>query len=313
MHWLPEEVAMGNDLKDWASDRMTDNDRALLTQIFRFFTQADVEVGGNYVSRFMPFFKPLEIQMMMTSFASRESIHIEAYALILKTLGMPQTEFEAFRDYKEMTDKAAYMHKFKMDTEADVARTLAMFGAFTEGMSLFASFAMILNFPRRNILNGIGQIVTWSVRDESLHCEAMIKLYHEWNKETGAVTPAVKRSIREIARTMCDLEENFVDLAFSLGPVEGMTTEGVKDYVRFVTDWRLVQLLLKPINGFFNKQGKQLKAHPLPWLVEILNGVEYSNFFEVRATDYSRGASKGKWNEVWDEFDSKRLQSMGRI
>jgi ribonucleoside-diphosphate reductase beta chain len=305
VHWVGEEIPLGNDLKDWTSDRMSDSDRALLTQIFRFFTQADVEVGGNYIDRLLPVFKPLEIRMMMSAFTNMETVHIDAYALIIQTLGMPQSEFEAFRDYKEMSDKAAYMHKFSMETDADVAKTLAMFGAFTEGMSLFASFAMLLNFPRRNLMNGMGQIVTWSVRDESLHCEAMIKLYHEWNRETGAVTPNVKRSIRTIARTMCDLEENFVDLAFSLGPVEGMTTEGVKDYVRFVTDWRLVQLLLKPINGFFNKQGKQLKPHPLPWLVEILNGVEYANFFEQRATDYSKGASQGSWQQVWESIDEK--------
>jgi ribonucleoside-diphosphate reductase beta chain len=303
-HWLPSEVAIGGDVKDWAT-KITDNERALLTQIFRFFTQSDVEVGGNYIERLLPVFKPLEIQMMMAAFTNMETVHIDAYALILKTLGMPQTEFEAFRDYKEMADKTAYMHGFKMDTEADVAKTLAMFGAFTEGMSLFASFAMLLNFPRHNKMNGMGQIVTWSVRDESLHCEAMIKLYHEWNKETGAVTPAVKRSIRTIARTMLDLEENFIDLAFSLGPVEGMTPEDVKSYVSLVTDWRLVQLKLKPICGYFDKQGKQLKPHPLPWLVEILNGVEYANFFEVRATDYSKAASTGTWEQVWENINEK--------
>jgi len=304
-HWIGEEVPLGNDIKDWASARMTDNDRALLTQIFRFFTQADVEVGANYVERLMPVFKPLEIQMMMAAFTNMETVHIDAYALILKTLGMPQTEFEAFRDYKAMSDKTTYMHGFKMDTDADVAKTLAMFGAFTEGMSLFASFAMLLNFPRRNLMNGMGQIVTWSVRDESLHCEAMIKLYHAWNKETGAVTPAVKRSIRTIARRMCDLEENFVDLAFSLGHVKGMNEEEIKAYVRFITDWRLVQLKLKPINGYFDKQGRQIREHPLPWIVEILNGVEHANFFETRATDYAKGASTGNWQEVWSKVDEK--------
>jgi ribonucleoside-diphosphate reductase beta chain len=67
-----------------------------------------------------------------------------------------------------------------------------MFGAFTEGMSLFASFAMLLNFPRHNKMNGMGQIVSWSVRDESLHCEGITKLYHAWNEETGAVTRPCK-------------------------------------------------------------------------------------------------------------------------
>ena len=108
------------------------------------------------------------------------------------------------------------------DTVADVARTLAMFGAFTEGMSLFASFAMLLNFPRHNKMNGMGQIVSWSVRDESLHCEGIIRLFHEWNRETGAVTKAVRDDIIDVAKTMVQLEERFVDLAFGLGEIEGM-------------------------------------------------------------------------------------------
>ena len=185
---MGEEVPLGADLKDWASDRVTPEERALLTQIFRFFTQSDIEVGDNYLKRYIPIFQPLAVQMMMAAFTNMETVHIDAYALLLKTLGMPKTEFEAFRDYAEMRAKADYMHKFGVDTVADVARTLAMFGAFTEGMSLFASFAMLLNFPRHNKMNGMGQIVSWSVRDESLHCEGVIKLFHEWNRETGAVT-----------------------------------------------------------------------------------------------------------------------------
>ena len=175
-HWMGEEVPLGADLKDWASDRVTPNERALLTQIFRFFTQSDIEVGDNYLKRYIPIFQPLAVQMMMAAFTNMETVHVDAYALLLKTLGMPKTEFEAFRDYAEMRAKADYMHEFGVDTVADVARTLAMFGAFTEGMSLFASFAMLLNFPRHNKMNGMGQIVSWSVRDESLHCEGVLPI-----------------------------------------------------------------------------------------------------------------------------------------
>ena len=82
-----------------------------------------------------------------------------------------------------------------------------MFGAFTEGMSLFASFAMLMNFPRFNKMNGMGQIVSWSVRDESLHCEGITKLYHAWNDETGCVTKQVRDDIRDVANTMVGLEE----------------------------------------------------------------------------------------------------------
>ena len=137
-HWMGEEVPLGADIKDWQSGRLAESEKNLLTQIFRFFTQSDVEVGDNYLKRYIPIFQPLEVQMMMAAFTNMETVHIDAYALLLKTLGMPQAEFEAFRDYDEMKAKADYMHTFGVDTVADVARTLAMFGAFTEGMSLFA-------------------------------------------------------------------------------------------------------------------------------------------------------------------------------
>ncbi|QOZ23727.1 ribonucleotide-diphosphate reductase subunit beta [Bradyrhizobium sp. CCBAU 51753] len=307
-HWMGEEVPLGADLKDWASDRVTDSERALLTQIFRFFTQSDIEVGDNYLKRYIPIFQPLTVQMMMAAFTNMETVHIDAYALLLKTLGMPKTEFEAFRGYGEMRAKADYMHEFGVDTVADVARTLAMFGAFTEGMALFASFAMLLNFPRHNKMNGMGQIVSWSVRDESLHCEGIIKLFHEWNCETGAVTRSVRDDIVDVAKTMVKLEENFVDLAFGLGRIEGMRPEQIHAYVRYVADWRLTQLRIAPVFGFFEaKEGgfAQRKAHPLPWLVEILNGVEHANFFEQRATEYSKAASRGSWDGedgVWAAF-----------
>jgi ribonucleoside-diphosphate reductase beta chain len=310
-HWMGEEVPLGSDIKDWSSDRVTPAERGLLTQIFRFFTQSDVEVGDNYLKRYLPIFQPLELQMMLAAFSNMETVHIDAYALLLKTLGMPKAEFLAFRDYEAMRAKADYMHEFGVETVADVARTLAMFGAFTEGMALFASFAMLLNFPRHNKMNGMGQIVSWSVRDESLHCEGIIRLYHEWDRETGAVTPSVRDDIVEVARTMVGLEEGFVDLAFSLGEVEGLTPEAVKSYVRYIADWRLTQLKLSPLYGHFEAtEGgyRQIRPHPLPWLVDILNGVEHANFFEQRATEYSKGASRGSWDGaggVWASFDER--------
>jgi ribonucleoside-diphosphate reductase beta chain len=314
VHWMGEEVPLGEDVKDWASDRISDAERNLLTQIFRFFTQSDVEVGDNYLKRYMPIFQPLEVQMMMAAFSNMETIHIDAYALLLTTIGMPQTEFAAFRDYRQMQEKADYMHTFGVGTVADVSRTLAMFGAFTEGMALFASFAMLLNFPRHGTMKGMGQIVTWSVRDESLHCEGMIRLFHEWNRETGALTPAVRDDILDVARTMVGLEERFIELAFELGPVAGMTPDDIKAYVHYVADWRLSQLGLPALHGYFKPKGEGLgyeavKPHPLPWLVEILNGVEHANFFEQRATEYSKGASRGTWegaDGVWAAFDKLR-------
>src|SRR6201990_2344259 len=297
-HWMGEEVALGGDIPAWQSGRLNEAEKGLLTQIFRFFTQSDVEVGDNYLKRYIPIFQPLEVQMMMAAFTNMETVHIDAYALLLKTLGMPQTEFEAFRDYREMKAKADYMHTFGVGTCADVARTLAMFGAFTEGMSLFASFAMLMNFPRFNKMKGMGQIVSWSVRDESLHCEGITRLFHAFVKERQCMTKAVREDILDVCQKTVRLEDAFIDLAFEMGPVPGMTPKEIKKYIRYIADWRLGQLGFQPIY--------MIDAHPLPWLAPLLNGVEHANFFETRATEYSKAATRGNWNEVRDAFDNRK-------
>ncbi|OQW57600.1 MAG: ribonucleotide-diphosphate reductase subunit beta [Proteobacteria bacterium HN_bin10] len=298
VHWMPEEVPLGEDVKDWAS-KLTDQERNLLTQIFRFFTQSDVEVNDNYMERYSRVFKPTEVKMMLASFSNIETIHVAAYALLLETIGMPEAEFAAFYDYQAMRDKHDYMGKFGVESDADILRTLAMFGAFTEGLQLFASFAMLMNFPRFNKMKGMGQIVTWSVRDESLHCEGMIKLFHAYAKETGALTDDVKADIAECCRTVVSMEDKFIDLAFEMGPVQGMTADDIKQYIRYIADWRLGQLGLPKIYG--------VTEHPIPWLTAILNGVEHANFFEARATEYSKAATKGEWHGsegVWANFEA---------
>ena len=297
VHWMPEEIPLGEDCKDWAT-RLDDGERNLLTQIFRFFTQSDIEVADNYMERFGRVFKPTEIKMMLASFANMETVHIAAYALLLETIGMPESEFAAFLEYDAMRAKHDYMQTFDVNSNADIAKTLAMFGGFTEGLQLFASFAMLMNFPRFNKMKGMGQIVSWSVRDESLHCEGMVKTYLAFKKETNCVTKAVADDIVDCCKTVVGMEDRFIDLAFEMGPVQGMTPDDIKQYIRFIADWRLRQLELPEVYG--------VKENPLPWLQVLLSGVEHANFFEARATEYSKAATTGRWdgNEgVWSEFD----------
>jgi len=300
VHWMPEEVPLGEDCKDWAV-KLSDKERNLLTQIFRFFTQSDVEVGANYMENYMPLFKPVEVRMMLAAFSNIETVHIAAYALLLETIGMPDSEFSAFMEYEQMAAKHDYLGQFGVETEADILTSMAVFGGFTEGLQLFASFAMLMNFPRFNKMKGMGQIVSWSIRDESLHCEGMIKLFHTYAQETGALTKTVADNIMGCCETVVQLEDKFIDLAFEAGEVEGMTPDDIKQYIRYIADWRLGQLKLKPIFG--------IEQHPLPWLTEITNGVEHANFFEARATEYSKGATKGDWHGdegVWGQFDKMK-------
>lgn len=291
MHWLPEEVPLAEDVKDW-NVNLTPEEKNLLTQIFRFFTQQDITVGGAYTDLYLKVFQPTEIRMMLTQFAAMETTHVAAYSHLLDTIGMPEIEYSAFLNYKEMKDKFDYVQQFNVGTKHDIAKALAVFSAFTEGLQLFASFAMLMNFPRFNKMKGMGQIVAWSVRDESLHVENMIMLFRAFIEENPHIwTDDFKKEIYDICREMVHHEDAFIDLAFEQGPVEGMSANDLKQYIRFIADRRLLQLGLKP--------NYDVKDNPLPWMDEILNAPEYVNFFEQRATEYSRAATQGTWPEAF--------------
>ncbi|MGB4058199.1 MAG: ribonucleotide-diphosphate reductase subunit beta [Alphaproteobacteria bacterium] len=291
IHWLPEEVPLAQDVHDWKK-KLTPSEKNLMTQIFRFFTQSDVEVNNCYMKHYSQVFGPVEVQMMLSAFSNIETVHIAAYSHLLDTIGMPEIEYSAFLQYKEMKDKFDYMQNVSMKSRRDIAKTMAMFGAFTEGLQLFASFAILMNFPRFNKMKGMGQIVTWSVRDETLHCLSMIKLFNAFIDENRDIWDDELRSeITESCRTIVGFEDAFIDLAFEQGPIEGLTPQDVKNYIRFIGDRRLQQLNLDPIF--------MIDKNPLPWMDEMLNGAEHTNFFENRATEYSKASTQGSWEEVF--------------
>ncbi len=293
IHWLPEEVPLAEDVKDWEKN-LSDAEKNLLTQIFRFFVQADVEVNNCYMKHYSQVFKPTEVQMMMAAFSSTETIHIAAYSHLLDTIGMAEVEYSAFLEYKEMKDKFDFMRKWGVETKENIAKTLAVFGAFTEGVQLFASFAVLLNFPRFNKMKGMGQIVTWSVRDETLHTESAIKLFRTFVSENPEVlTPELEKDIYKACETVISHEDAFINLAFELGGVQGLEAKQVKDYIRYIADLRLTQLGMEKLF--------HIKEHPLPWMVEMLGGVEHTNFFEGRATEYSRASTTGSWEDTFKE------------
>lgn len=304
MHWLPDEVPLAEDVKDW-STKLSKEEINLLTQIFRFFTQQDVVVGGAYVDQYLKVFHANEVRMMLTGFAARESIHQEAYANLLDTVGMPEVEYSAFFQYKEMKEKFEYSQQFNVDTPYDTAKCMAVFSAFMEGLQLFSSFAMLMNFPRFNKMKGMGQIVTWSIRDEAMHVEGMMMLFRTFITENKHLwTDKLKKEIYDIARQMVEHEDAFIDLAFEQGGVEGMTAEDIKLYIRYICDRRLTQLGLKP--------NYHIKDNPLPWLDIMVNAPEFTNFFEARATEYSRAATTGTWDDAFKIHDHSSYTIYGQ-
>lgn len=282
-HWLHTEVPMSEDVKDYK--KLSKQEQEFLTKILRFFVQGDLDIGSGYHDHYIPVFKQPEVRMMMSGFAGREALHVAAYAHLIETLGLPESTYNEFLQYKEMVEKHDYINNL---SAAPMAEKIAAISAFGEGMQLFSSFVMLLNFARNGKLKGLGQIIAWSIVDETQHAEGMIKVYREYVKHHPEETTA--EQIKNIADQMVGLEDKFVDLAFSMVEVEKLTKEEVKQYIRYIADRRLISMGMKGIY--------KIKKNPLPWVDGML-GVSHTNFFEQRVTDYSKGATTGTWDDVW--------------
>lgn len=291
-HWLPEEVPMTEDVIDWKT-KLNDRERNLITQILRFFTQSDIEVNGVYQKYYANTFKPTEILMMIGAFANIETVHIAAYSHLIDTLGLPESEYSAFLKYQEMKEKYEHWQEFNMDSPKEIAKTLAVFGGFTEGLQLFASFAMLMNFQRFNKMRGIGQIVGWSVRDESLHCVNIIKLFHAFCEENRKDIDMAElhSELKEHLVRIMENEDAFIDLAFEAGDVEGLSAEDVKRYIRYMANRRCNQLGLDVLYP-------EVSVNPLPWMDENLSSHDHSDFFSTKVNEYSKAGTSGDWGDV---------------
>ncbi len=289
-HWSHLEVPMHEDIKDFQQKLSTD-EREFLTKILRFFVQGDIDIGGSYLDYYIPNFRQPEVRMMMSGFAARESLHVAAYAHLIETLSLPESIYNEFLQYKEMVEKHEYLEKVK---DMGMLEKIACISAFGEGMQLFSSFVMLLNFARHGKMKGLGQIISWSIQDENLHAEGMIEVFREYAKQNRKTlwNDETKSRIYNIAKEMVDLEDKFLDLAFGMLKVEGLTKEEVKEYIRYIADGRLISLGLKPIYG--------IEENPLFW-VETMLGASHTNFFEQQVTDYAKGTLTGSWADVWGQ------------
>lgn len=290
MRWTIHDIILEKDMRDWKIT-LSESEKHFLTQIFRFFTQSDVDVAGGYYDYYIPFFKYPEIRMMLGSFANRESEHIRSYDAMIETVGMPEVEHLKFLEIPTMLGKHEYIESFKPDSEPySLARNIAVYSLFTEGLQLFSSFAMLLSFQRFGIMRGMTEIVEYSIKDEELHIKGMTWLLKQVIKDHPEIwTAALKADIINICHKMVMLEDLFINTAFEMGGVRDLEKEDVKKFIRTIADKRLESIGLEPQ---FNE------TNPLEWLSWVVGAVSQDNFFETHSTEYTEGGLLGTFSNL---------------
>jgi ribonucleoside-diphosphate reductase beta chain len=292
-HWLHSEVSMASDINDWKLN-LSESEKHVIGHILKGFTQSEVFIQEYWGQMVGKWFKKPEIQMMAATFSSFESIHAVSYAYLNQSLGLE--DFEAFLHEPTAKAKIDRLIGTKGKTKEEIARSLAIFSAFNEGVNLFSSFAILLNFSRFNKLKGVGQIITFSLRDESLHSEAGCWLFRTFISEFPEIwTDELKKDIYESARITVELEDHFIEKAFSFGNIEGISKEEMKNFIRYRTNTKLEDLGLK--KNWKNIDKKLIEN--MSWFDVLGSGISMQDFFAGRVADYSKGTID--FNTIWNE------------
>jgi len=293
-HWLHTEVPMMSDLTDWNSN-LNETEKNIIGSILKGFAQTETVVNDYWSGLVTKWFRKPEIIMMATTFGAFETIHAEAYSLLNETLGLDNFD-EFLEDEATMAKIQNLMDardSFQDETNwHEVAKSLAIFSAFTEGVNLFSSFAVLLSFKMRNKLKGVGQIVEWSIRDESLHSEAGCWLFRTLIKENPKLkTKELEAAINEAALLSLKLELDFINKVYELGDLEGCSKYDLEHFIKNRVNTKLGDLGYKSIISNVDMTA----VERMKWFDHLSAGKQHTDFFANRVTNYSKG------HLTWDE------------
>jgi ribonucleoside-diphosphate reductase beta chain len=287
-HWLPTEVKMSGDIKDY-QEVLTDAEKQVVIKILRLFTNVEIDAEDYWMNVAKWFGGHPEIAQMAATNASSESIHIWGYDYLSQSLNLPLSEYGEFLKDPAMLAKKNKLGEVlsKTETLEDKAVSLAVFSAFTEGVSLFSSFAALMSFSKAGKLKGVANIVSWSVKDESLHSDAGCWLFRTLIAENPELlTVEFKERIVEAARVAVELEDDYIDSVFSAGEIEHISSKDLKAYIRFRANTKLIDL-------GFRKNWKSIDIDAVKritsWFDIMAAGSTVNDFFDTRSVDYSKG------------------------
>jgi ribonucleoside-diphosphate reductase beta chain len=289
-HWLADEVPLSSDLNDWKL-KLNESEKNLIGNILKSFAQTEVHVNDYWSTKVSLWFPKPEVQAMARVFADFESIHAEAYARLNEELGLD--DFQAFLEDEEAKAKIDRLVETPGETLHEKALSLAIFSAFTEGVNLFSSFAILMSFQLRNLMKGTGQIVEWSVRDESLHSKAGCWLFRTLVSENPELDNSeMMKGIYEACETSVNLEFNFIDKAFEMGDIEGLSKEQLKNFIKARANEKLNELGYSPL--YNDVEPNMLRQ--MEWFNHLTSGKTHQDFFANRVTDYSK--STADWSDL---------------
>ena len=295
-HWEPEDVPMGKDIEQWRSDTvLTDVDRWIIRMGVGYFSAAEGIVGDNVLHVVRESVTASELKLVLGRHAHEENIHADSLLYMISSLDINPHECEAmFEDIPTIRRKNEFVtrisrelrHSLDLSKTPDkqrLAKNIFVFGQCMEGTQFYGLFGMILSLYRQGKFPGIGQMFSYTLRDESNHIELFRNLFLGLVQENPDVwTPQFRNELVDLMKEAVALEKEFIRDCLPVGGV-GLSVEEFCQYIDFIADRRLEGVGLPPLHfGVEN---------PFPWLAEMMDIRKEQNFFEGRVTEYQKASS----------------------
>ena len=292
--WLHTEIPMSGDVKDW-NEKLNDKEKNLVGNILLGFAQTECAVSDYWTQKVVSWFPKYEIQQMAMMFGSQETIHAVAYSYLNETLKLE--DYEAFLHEPATAQRFDNLVAYDGTSHVGIGKSLAVFSAFAEGVSLYSAFAVLYSFQLRNLLKGIGQQMKWSVRDESLHSKMGCKLFRDMCSENNQLLNLCRKDIVKAAETMVALETKYINKMFEMGDIEGISSNNLTHFIKKRANEKLVELGYVDLGNYF-AYDKGAAAN-LDWFYHLTGGVTHTDFFAIRPTDYSKAGEGEDFEDIW--------------
>ena len=292
--WLHTEIPMSGDVKDW-QEKLTDGEKNLVGNILLGFAQTECAVSDYWTQKVVSWFPKHEIRQMAMIFGSQETIHAVAYSYLNETLGLEN--FEAFLQDEATMERFDNLISYDGNNTTGIARSIAIFSAFAEGVSLYSAFAVLYSFQLRNLLKGIGQQMKWSVRDESLHSKMGCQLFRHMCQEEPSLLKECEEDILKSAQAMLEAEEKYIDKMFEKGDIENLKAYDLKQFIRKRLNEKLTELGYSNHGKYFEYDGAG--ADQLDWFYHLTGGHTHTDFFAIRTTDNSKANEGEDFENIW--------------
>lgn len=295
-HWEPEEVPMQKDVEQWRSEEISEVERWIIKMGIGYFSAAEGIVGDNVLHVVRELVTAPELKLVLGRHAHEENIHADSLVYMISSLGINPHECEAmFEDIPTITKKNAFVvnnsRAMRRDidltilkNQQDLAKNIFLFGQVMEGTQFYGLFGMILSLYRQNKFPGIGQMFSYTLRDESNHIEVFRNLLMELVDENPQIwTDEFKEDLRATMEEGIRLEKEFIRDCLPVSSV-GLNAAEFEQYIDYIADRRLSSCGLAPLKGEGTK-------NPFPWLAEMMDIRKEQNFFEGTVTEYQKSSA----------------------